>query len=150
VFQSKIYHLVLTNCENKSLRELPLFNLQIFLFRIWFQKYTKQCRSVQTSDNVFSDIIFQSSSRHLKIEMAFPNYLKSSSQPSSGYVLSSANQTRSYHVTALLPIRITVTKLICNNIQLMTFHEVNTRFDQPIEHDIHRVIRGDRYAYCSQ
>jgi hypothetical protein len=36
-----------TNCENKSLRELPLFNLQIFLFRIWFQKYTKQCRSVQ-------------------------------------------------------------------------------------------------------
>ena len=36
-----------TNCENKSLRELPLFNLQIFLFRIWFQKYTKQCRSIQ-------------------------------------------------------------------------------------------------------
>ena len=36
-----------TNCENKSLGELPLFNLQIFLFRIWFQKYTKQCRSVQ-------------------------------------------------------------------------------------------------------
>jgi hypothetical protein len=36
-----------TNCENKSLRELPLFNLQIFLFRIWFQNYTKQCRSVQ-------------------------------------------------------------------------------------------------------
>jgi hypothetical protein len=36
-----------TNCENKSLIELPLFNLQIFLFRIWFQKYTKQCRSVQ-------------------------------------------------------------------------------------------------------
>jgi hypothetical protein len=26
---------------------LPLFNLQIFLFRVWFQKYTKQCRSVQ-------------------------------------------------------------------------------------------------------
>ena len=36
-----------TNCENKSLRELPLLNLQIFLFRVWFQKYTKQCRSVQ-------------------------------------------------------------------------------------------------------
>ena len=36
-----------TNCENKSIIELPLFNLQIFLFRIWFQKYTKQCRSVQ-------------------------------------------------------------------------------------------------------
>jgi hypothetical protein len=35
-----------TNCENKFVRELPLFNLQIFLFRIWFQKYTKQCRSV--------------------------------------------------------------------------------------------------------
>jgi len=61
-----------------------------------------------TSDNVFSDrltslvtifgktlystrkksrevnIIFQSSSRHLKIEMVFLNYLKSSSQSSSG------------------------------------------------------------------
>ena len=37
----------LTNYENKFLRELPLFNLQIFLFRVWFQKYTKQCRSVQ-------------------------------------------------------------------------------------------------------
>ena len=37
-----------TNCENKSLIELPLFNLQIFLFRIWFKKYTKQCRSVCT------------------------------------------------------------------------------------------------------
>ena len=36
-----------TNCENKSLRELHLFNLQIFVFRIWFQKYTKQCWSVQ-------------------------------------------------------------------------------------------------------
>ena len=31
----------------QSLRELPLYNLQILLFRIWFQKYTKQCRSVQ-------------------------------------------------------------------------------------------------------
>jgi hypothetical protein len=38
----------LTNCENKSLRELPLFNFHIFLFRVWFQKYTKQCRSVCT------------------------------------------------------------------------------------------------------
>ena len=62
-----------------------------------------------TSDNIFSDwltslvtlfdktlysmckksrevnIIFQSSSIHLKIEMVFPNYLKSSSQSSSGY-----------------------------------------------------------------
>jgi hypothetical protein len=61
-----------------------------------------------TSDNVFSDwltplvtlfdktiystrkksrelnITFQRSSRHLKIEMVFPNYLKSSSQSSSG------------------------------------------------------------------
>jgi hypothetical protein len=37
----------LTNCENKSLRELPLFNLQIFLLRVWFQKNTKQRRSVQ-------------------------------------------------------------------------------------------------------
>ena len=38
----------LTNCENKALRELTLFNLQIFLFRVWFKKYTKQCRSVCT------------------------------------------------------------------------------------------------------
>ena len=37
----------LTNYENNFLRELPLFNLQIFLFRVWFKKYTKQCRSVQ-------------------------------------------------------------------------------------------------------
>jgi hypothetical protein len=68
-----------------------------------------------TSDNVFSDwltslvtffdkrlcstrkksrelnITFQRSSRHLKIEMVFPNYLKSSSQSSSGEVLSSNN-----------------------------------------------------------
>jgi hypothetical protein len=42
-----------TNCENKSLRELPLFNLQIFLFRIWFKKYTKQCRSVQWRQKLF-------------------------------------------------------------------------------------------------
>ena len=49
-------------------------------------------------------------------------------------------------MTALLPIRIAVTKLICNNIQLMTFHEVNTRFDQPMEHDIHRVIRGEYHV----
>ena len=27
-------------------------------------------------------------------------------------------------------------------IQLMTFDEVNTRNDQPMEHDIHRGIRG--------
>jgi hypothetical protein len=68
-----------------------------------------------TSENVFSDwltslvtffdntlcsthkksrelnITFQRSSRHLKIEMVFPNYLKSSSQSSSGEVLSSNN-----------------------------------------------------------
>ena len=39
----------LTNCGNKSnsLRELPLLNLQIFLLRVWFKKYTKQCRFVQ-------------------------------------------------------------------------------------------------------
>jgi len=29
-----------------------------------------------------------------------------------------------------------------NNIQLMTFDEVNTRIDQPMEHDIHRGIRA--------
>ena len=39
--------------EIKSLRELPLFNLQIFLVRIWFQKYTKQCRSVQWRQKLF-------------------------------------------------------------------------------------------------
>ena len=42
-----------TKCENKSLRELPLFNLQIFLFRIWFQKLSKQCRSVQWRSKLF-------------------------------------------------------------------------------------------------
>jgi len=69
-----------------------------------------------TSDNVFSDwltslvmlfdetlhsprkksrelnIAFQRSSKHLKIVMVFPNYLKSSSQSSSGSVLSSTNE----------------------------------------------------------
>ena len=30
-----------------------------------------------------------------------------------------------------------------NIIQLMTFHEVNTKIDQPMEHDIHRGIRGE-------
>jgi hypothetical protein len=37
----------LANCENKSLIELPIFNLQIFLFRDWFQKDIQQCRSIQ-------------------------------------------------------------------------------------------------------
>ena len=32
----------MTNCENKSLRELTLFNLQILLFRVWFQKNIKR------------------------------------------------------------------------------------------------------------
>jgi hypothetical protein len=31
----------LTNCENKSLRELPLFNLQIFLFRVLYNDVRK-------------------------------------------------------------------------------------------------------------
>ena len=31
-------------------------------------------------------------------------------------------------------------------IQLMTFHEVNTRIDQPMEHDIHRGIRGEYHV----
>ena len=72
-----------------------------------------------TSDNVFSDwltslvmlfdetlhsprkksrelnITFQRSSKHLKIVMVFPNYLKSSSQSSSGSVLSSTNEMHS-------------------------------------------------------
>jgi CRISPR/Cas system-associated protein Csx1 len=30
-----------------------------------------------------------------------------------------------------------------NIIQLMTFHEVNTKIEQPMEHDIHRGIRGE-------
>jgi hypothetical protein len=30
--------------------------------------------------------------------------------------------------------------------QLMTFHEVNTRIDQPMEHDIHRDIRGEYHV----
>jgi hypothetical protein len=30
-----------------------------------------------------------------------------------------------------------------NIIQLMTFDEVNTRIDQPMEHDIHRDIQGE-------
>ena len=32
------------------------------------------------------------------------------------------------------------------NIQLMTFHEVNTRIDQLMEHDIHRDIRGEYHV----
>ena len=32
---------------------LPLFNLQIFLFCVWFKKYTKQCQSVQWRWKVF-------------------------------------------------------------------------------------------------
>jgi len=46
----KIFELI--NCKNKSLRELPLFNLQILLFWVWFQKDIKQCRSVQWLENV--------------------------------------------------------------------------------------------------
>jgi len=38
----------MANCENKSLRELPLFNLQMFFFLVWFHKDIKQCRSVQS------------------------------------------------------------------------------------------------------
>jgi hypothetical protein len=51
IFSSIDFHIAekifeLTNCKIKSLRELPLFNLQIFLFRVWFQKDIKQCWSV--------------------------------------------------------------------------------------------------------
>jgi len=46
-FQALTFIFEVTNCENKSLREMHLFNLQIFLFRVWFQKDVKQCRSVQ-------------------------------------------------------------------------------------------------------
>jgi hypothetical protein len=48
----------LTNCENKSLRELPLFNSQMFLLRVWFQKGIPQCRSVHVK--VQGKIVFQS------------------------------------------------------------------------------------------
>jgi hypothetical protein len=51
----------LTNYENKFLRELPLFNLQIFLLQVWFQKCTKQCRSINSSNiYVVSNRNFQS------------------------------------------------------------------------------------------
>ena len=34
---------------------------------------------------------------------------------------------------------------VYNIIQLMTFDEVNTRIDQPMEHDIHRGIRIENH-----
>jgi hypothetical protein len=36
--------------------------------------------------------------------------------------------------------------LFTNTIQLMTFDEVNTRVDQPMEHDIHRCIRVEYHV----
>jgi hypothetical protein len=36
-----------SQCLEKVNVKYVIKNLQIFLFRIWFQKYTKQCRSVQ-------------------------------------------------------------------------------------------------------
>jgi hypothetical protein len=32
------------------------------------------------------------------------------------------------------------------NIQLMTFHEVNARIDQSMEHDLHQGIRGEYHV----
>ena len=37
-----------------------------------------------------------------------------------------------------------------NIIQLMTFDEVNTRIDQPMEHDIHRGIRSEYVPWVDQ
>jgi len=37
-----------------------------------------------------------------------------------------------------------------NIIQLMTFDEVNTRIDQPMEHDIQRGIRGEYIPWVDQ
>ena len=58
LFSSIYFHIAekifeLTNCENKSLRYLPLFNLQICLFLVWFQTDIKQCRSVQWRQKMF-------------------------------------------------------------------------------------------------
>jgi hypothetical protein len=36
--------------------------------------------------------------------------------------------------------------IMFNIIQLMTFDEVNTRIDQPMEHDIHQGIRGEYHV----
>ena len=36
-----------------------------------------------------------------------------------------------------------------NNIQLVTFNEVNTRIGQPMEHDIHRGIRASNLSATS-
>ena len=36
--------------------------------------------------------------------------------------------------------------LLLDIIQLMTFDEVNTRIDQPMEHDIHRGSRGEYHV----
>jgi hypothetical protein len=35
-----------TNCENKSLRELPLFNLQIFLFRVLYKCFIRSTQDI--------------------------------------------------------------------------------------------------------
>jgi hypothetical protein len=42
------------------------------------------------------------------------------------------------HVKSVQPFKCMIFILICNIIQLMTFHEVNTKIDQPMEHAIHR------------
>jgi hypothetical protein len=38
--------------------------------------------------------------------------------------------------------------MLSHNIQLMSFDEVNTRIDQPMEHDSHRGIRGKYHVSC--
>jgi hypothetical protein len=62
------------------------------------------------------------------------------------YVSISASQSLSRngdgHVKSVQPIKCMLFILICNIIQLMTFHEVNTRIDQPMKHDIHRGCLG--------
>ena len=39
--------------------------------------------------------------------------------------------------------------VIYNIIQLMTFNEVNTRIDQPMEHDIHRGIQSSETSFST-
>jgi hypothetical protein len=48
----------LTNCENKSIRELPLLNLQIFLFRVLYNDVIVFVKSTQDVD-IWMEILIQ-------------------------------------------------------------------------------------------
>ena len=58
-------------------------NISFILYIIYNVRYNKTSYSTCKKSREVN-IIFQSSSRHIKIEIVFPNYLKSSSQSSSG------------------------------------------------------------------